>query len=215
MLIWSHGDIFLYHKFFSRHVPEDPSTLLPLAQLIPSTYYQVKPPPELTSASETLPSDTYVKRVTPVNWDPDEPSSTQVADVIMQEAKTCEKLALHPHRHICECRGYFQKNGFLLGLCFKRHGKNLRGAVRDGDKVDPVSVLEGVRSGIEHIHALGLVHNDINPGNIVLDDESQAIIIDFGSCCSTGSRMISGGTPGWCKDFVFNVGAKEKRLVWI
>ncbi|KAH9945507.1 hypothetical protein B0H21DRAFT_744683 [Amylocystis lapponica] len=211
VLVWSDGDSFLYHKHLSPESLEDPATVLPLAHVVPTTFYRAIPTPELTPAPEHLLQDTYVK--TPsrgiVAYDPKKPSSTTVADIMLHEAQICEQLARHPHRHICEYRGYSQKHGLMAGLCFKRYGKNLYDAVRDGDPLDTESVLEGVQGGIEHIHGLGLVHNDINPSNIVLDDESQPIIIDFDSCCAPGARGIKGGTPGWCIETNFNIAKKE------
>lgn len=58
--------------------------------------------------------------------------------------------------------------------------------------------MAGVLSGIEHIHSLELVHNDINPRNIMLDQEGHPYIIDFDTCLKKGERF-GGGTLGWSK----------------
>lgn len=52
------------------------------------------------------------------------------------------------------------------------------------------------KAGLNWLHSLGLVHDDINPKNIMLDDDGHAIIIDFDSCASSGTKS-RGGTPGW------------------
>jgi serine/threonine protein kinase len=49
--------------------------------------------------------------------------------------------------------------------------------------------LEGIKRGLEHLHSLGLVHNNINPANIMFptkDDDATAMIIDFRSCRRIG-----------------------------
>ena len=46
---------------------------------------------------------------------------------------------------------------------------------------DYSGALAGIESGIRHLYSLGLVYNNINPSNIMLDG-NQVIIIDFSSC---------------------------------
>ncbi|KAJ7130614.1 hypothetical protein C8R44DRAFT_775883, partial [Mycena epipterygia] len=61
-------------------------------------------------------------------------------------------------------------------------------------------VIAGIRLGLEHIHSLGYVHNDLNPRNIVLDKEFKVpIIIDFDSCYKIGESLKGkkAGTVDW------------------
>lgn len=52
--------------------------------------------------------------------------------------------------------------------------------------------------GIRHLHSLGLVHNDINPRNIMVDDSDRAVIIDFDTCYHQGQKLgPKAGTWGW------------------
>ena len=58
-------------------------------------------------------------------------------------------------------------------------------------------ILAGLESGIWHLHSLGLVHNDINPRNIMLE-AGEAIIIDFRSCRREGESLAGvGSTYEW------------------
>ncbi|PBK64275.1 hypothetical protein ARMSODRAFT_1054458 [Armillaria solidipes] len=97
-----------------------------------------------------------------------------------------------------------EKDGLMAGLCFKRYGQTLRDAVEKGTLKagDIECILEQIEKGIQHIHGLGLVHNDINPANILLDaDNATPIIIDFNSCYKKGTSMdYNDGTFPWSND---------------
>jgi len=42
--------------------------------------------------------------------------------------------------------------------------------------------LEGIASGVGHMHSLGLIHNDIDPSNIMITEDDSPVVIDFDSC---------------------------------
>jgi serine/threonine protein kinase len=49
--------------------------------------------------------------------------------------------------------------------------------------------LSEVESGIQHLHSLSLIHNNIKPTNIILDDNNNPRIIDFNNCCPNGQDL--------------------------
>lgn len=61
-----------------------------------------------------------------------------------------------------------------------------RGSVEARLEADQVSLVEAVRwtrnalSGLAHAHAMGVLHRDIKPGNLLIDDEERAVLSDFG-----------------------------------
>jgi predicted Ser/Thr protein kinase/tetratricopeptide (TPR) repeat protein len=57
------------------------------------------------------------------------------------------------------------------------------------------AVLE-VAAGLDAIHAAGLVHCDIKPGNIVVARDGHAVIVDLGLATAHGEAS-AGGTPGY------------------
>ncbi|KAG1900596.1 uncharacterized protein F5891DRAFT_1032762, partial [Suillus fuscotomentosus] len=55
---------------------------------------------------------------------------------------------------------------------FEKYTRNLMEAVWKSDPtLNPAAILDGISKGLTFLHeTLGLVHNDINPANIMLDD---------------------------------------------
>jgi serine/threonine protein kinase len=49
------------------------------------------------------------------------------------------------------------------------------------------------------LHRLDLIHGDINPTNIMFDNDGRPIIIDFDICARKGEEA-RGGTFGWMDD---------------
>lgn len=93
-------------------------------------------------------------------------------------------------------------------------GKSLRRIIDSGTLPDPAlfqEVANQILQGLGHLHTLreedgdstakpAIVHNDVTPGNIVLDpDRRVAKLIDFGLASSPGLGVI-GGTPGYVSE---------------
>lgn len=58
--------------------------------------------------------------------------------------------------------------------------------------------LEEMRTGILHLHCLGLCHNELNHSNVMITKDNTAVIIDFDSCRPQGEPLgDKSGTEGW------------------
>ncbi len=51
-----------------------------------------------------------------------------------------------------------------------------------------VQVLLQVCAGLEYAHQLGIIHQDIKPDNILVQEDGMVKILDFGLACPTGSE---------------------------
>jgi len=57
-------------------------------------------------------------------------------------------------------------------------------------------ILAYIKVRLDRLHGLGLVHDDINPSNVMLDDGGHGVIIGFDSSAFIGAKS-RGGAPGW------------------
>ncbi|HET7520597.1 MAG TPA: Stk1 family PASTA domain-containing Ser/Thr kinase [Candidatus Limnocylindria bacterium] len=80
-------------------------------------------------------------------------------------------------------------------------GDNLAGILRERghlDTDDAVRVALGVASALEAAHRRGLVHRDVKPGNILITDDGDVKVTDFGiaRAVSEASMTVTGTTLG-------------------
>jgi len=59
-----------------------------------------------------------------------------------------------------------------------------------------VTIARSVVSGLAAAHAAGVVHRDLKPGNIIISDEGEALIMDFGIARSSSGRTVPARPDG-------------------
>ncbi|HTQ21578.1 serine/threonine-protein kinase [Mycobacterium sp.] len=76
-------------------------------------------------------------------------------------------------------------------------GRDLQTALEDGPiaPARAVRIVEGVAKALHAAHKVGLVHRDVKPSNILLDDDEFPYLIDFGIARSANdSRLTKTGS---------------------
>jgi serine/threonine protein kinase/formylglycine-generating enzyme required for sulfatase activity len=72
------------------------------------------------------------------------------------------------------------------GLCYVVskyiEGSDLRARLQQARPAlaDAVAIVAAVAEALHHAHQRGLVHRDVKPANILLDDQGKAYVVDFG-----------------------------------
>jgi len=95
-------------------------------------------------------------------------------------------------------------------------GRTLEDTVRQGGPVGGVALdnlAEGLAEALAAIHAAGVIHRDLKPGNVMLDGE-HPVIIDFGIAHVPDSTRLTKtglvmGTPGYLAPEVIEGGASS------
>ena len=219
------------HYFQAKHSARDGSfdlDSLPATTQIPMELFTGRWDPSLTELPSLVSTDSFLKRpsiLLPENYDGTrsdkshnhgERRSRTPGDDMVEEAKIYEILKKHLHPNICIYNGCVRQGDYLTAICLKKYPRSLQRAVWDGDStLDSAKILDGVSEGLHFLHeTLGLVHNDINPSNIMLSDTGEAVIIDFDSCLPIGQEIgfRKGGTFGWTSEPPPSIAVPENDL---
>ncbi|OMJ20762.1 casein kinase I-like protein [Smittium culicis] len=131
------------------------------------------------------------------------PGSKLIKSILQTEIETVEFLAQFRHKGIPEYLGCFVEDGYIKGICFRKYGITLEKALMNKHLIlDKANFLANIRDTVSFIHSKNLVHNDINPSNIMFDiigDKlSSPILVDYDSCGKIGNLIgVKYGAPGW------------------
>ncbi|KAG6190951.1 hypothetical protein E4U10_004582 [Claviceps purpurea] len=154
----------------------------------------------LLRAPTPIPQDSYIKESSLMDYKENLTEESIITKLILHEIEALELLRKHPHPNIVEYRGCVVTDGRISGLCLAKCKATLRERIEVGRPFDKDLFLEGVERGVRHLHSLGIVHNDINPDNVMLDELDRPIIIDFDSWGRNGQKLEDGmkkGTLEW------------------
>jgi serine/threonine protein kinase len=124
----------------------------------------------------------------------------ETIDRFHNELRLARKIA---HRNVGKMYELMEDAGTHFITMEYVPGQDLRGLVRQMGQLTAgkaVSIAKQVCDGLEEAHRLGVVHRDLKPGNILIDKDGNARIMDFGIARSLSGKSITGaavmiGTP--------------------
>jgi eukaryotic-like serine/threonine-protein kinase len=131
---------------------------------------------------------------------PEVASDKQTIERFNNELKLARKIA---HRNVGKMYELMEAEGTHFITMEYVPGQDLRGLIRQMGRLTTgkaVSIARQVCDGLEEAHRLGVVHRDLKPGNILIDKDGNARIMDFGIARSIHGKGITGagmliGTP--------------------
>jgi serine/threonine protein kinase len=120
--------------------------------------------------------------------------------------------------HIVPIHNYGEIDGRLYVDMRLVEGRNLQEVLAEGP-LEPeraVRIVEQVARALHAAHRIGLVHRDVKPSNILLDDDDFAYLIDFGIARAAGETGLTStgstvGTWAYMAPERFKTGAADAR----
>jgi serine/threonine protein kinase len=135
--------------------------------------------------------------------DLDEASRTDLAERTLREARAAARLRSHPS--IVTVHDVVLDGGRPWIVMELVHGRSLDRVVRDDGPLPPQQVAWiGLRmlDALGAAHALGVLHRDVKPANVMLTDDGRVLLTDFGSATVAGDVALTQtglltGSPGY------------------
>jgi serine/threonine protein kinase/Tfp pilus assembly protein PilF len=129
-------------------------------------------------------------------------SDRKVIARFSQELKITRKIS---HRNVCRMHDLGESGGVHFITMEYVAGEDLKSLIKRIGQLPPAKALSIARQaadGLAEAHRLGVVHRDLKPGNIMIDREGNAKIMDFGIARSLKTEAITGtgfaiGTPDY------------------
>jgi len=119
-----------------------------------------------------------------------------------QELKIARKIS---HRNVCRMHDLGESGGVHFITMEYVAGEDLKSLIKRIGQLPPakaLSIAGQAADGLAEAHRLGVVHRDLKPGNIMIDREGNAKVMDFGIARSLKTKAITGtgfviGTPDY------------------
>jgi serine/threonine protein kinase/Tfp pilus assembly protein PilF len=131
---------------------------------------------------------------------PEIASDEKTIERFSNELKLARKIS---HRNVCRMYDLGKQEGTQYITMEYVPGEDLKRLVRKIGHLSTgktVFIAKQVCEGLEEAHRLGVVHRDLKPQNIMVDEEGNARIMDFGIARSLKAKGLTGsgmmiGTP--------------------
>jgi serine/threonine-protein kinase len=131
---------------------------------------------------------------------PEIAAEREVIDRFRSELKMSRKIS---HRNVCRMYDLGDEEGTYYITMEYVPGEDLKSFIHRSKQLSTgtaIAIATQVCEGLEEAHRLGVVHRDLKPGNILIDKDGNARIMDFGIARSLRTKGLTGagviiGTP--------------------
>jgi len=131
---------------------------------------------------------------------PDIAEDRRTLERFVNEIKLAHRIS---HRNIGKMYHLGEDQGIHYITMEYVPGEDLKSFIRRSRRLDiatVVAIAKQVCSGLSEAHDAGIVHRDLKPGNIMIDKDGNAKILDFGIARAVGTQGVTAegsivGTP--------------------
>jgi serine/threonine-protein kinase len=128
--------------------------------------------------------DPQLNRLVAVKLPRLDPGAPDHAALMRRLQREAQAAAAVRHPHVCPVYDVGEQDGVAYLVMAYVEGESLaRRLGRTGrfdHAAEAVRIVRQVAEGLVAVHAHGMVHRDLKPGNILLDAQGQALLSDFG-----------------------------------
>jgi len=135
--------------------------------------------------------DTVIDRVVAIKILPAEISRDEVFQQrFRREAHAAARLN---SPHIVPIHTHGEIDGRLFVDMRLVEGRNLQSMLDSGPLPPPraVRIVEQIAKALQSAHKVGLLHRDVKPSNVLIDEDDYAYLIDFGIALPAGERGLT------------------------
>ncbi|MFN3486628.1 MAG: serine/threonine-protein kinase, partial [Planctomycetota bacterium] len=111
------------------------------------------------------------------------PDLTRNEELVGRFRREAESAARLEHPNLVEIYDVGEDNGYHYLVMAYVEGQNLQDLVDQKGRLEPreaARIAYEVARGLQAVHAEGIVHRDIKPGNILISSSGDVKIVDFG-----------------------------------
>lgn len=158
---------------------------------------------------------------------PEVGQNARLREAFETEAKVMARLN---HPNLVDVFDFGNVDGMLYIIMEDMPERNLHGTAQGHhvEQKESARLIANVCHGLAHAHELGIVHSRINPTNILINDEAEPKIVDFGlsslsQSSDSGSdpmhlsyiapEIRDGGAPADVRSDIYSVGIMLYRLL--
>ena len=152
----------------------------------------------ITYKAKHLQLDHQVVLKTPNAGLQNDPEYPKYVQRFIQEGKTLAKLCQNSHPHIVRVSDLFEENGLHCLVMELIVGQSLWEFVQTNGRLseaDAVNIIRQIADALVMVHNAGIIHRDAHPGNIMLRNNTSAVLIDFGLAAEIMPRVMSSKHP--------------------